>query len=306
MRKAFNEELLQAAHNDPRIHMILADIGYGEIEPFANAFPSRFINCGVAEQNMTGVACGVAMEGNIAITYSIANFPTLRCLEQIRNDVCYHNANVKIVIIGGGMAYGELGISHHSTEDIAIMRSLPNMIVLTPCDPIETAALTKLMMQYDGPVYFRCGYKGEPAIVDKPFEAKLGGSSLIREGKDATVFFSGTVGINAVKAVDELAKEGINCRLVSLYSIKPIDKDAIIAAARETKGIVVLEEHNIFGGVGSAVAEVLMDNGAGNVPFKRLAMQDVNATKVGCQAWMREQYGLGVNDVINAVKEVIK
>lgn len=305
MRKVFNKELLEIAKKDSRVFMILADIGYGEIEEFAETFPDRFINCGVAEQNMTGVACGVAMEGNIAITYSIANFPTLRCLEQIRNDVCYHNANVKIVIIGGGMAYGELGISHHSTEDIAIMRSLPNMVVLTPCDPIETAALTKLMMQYDGPVYLRCGYKGEPAIVDKPFEAKLGGSSLIRDGKDVTVFFSGTVGINAVKAVEQLAAEGINCRLVSLYSIKPIDKEAILSAARETKGIVVLEEHNIHGGVGSAVAEVLMDNGAGNVPFKRIAMPDVNATKVGCQAWMREQYGLGVKDIIAAVKEII-
>lgn len=306
MRKVFNKVLLDIARKDPRVFMILADIGYGEIEEFAETFPDRFINCGVAEQNMTGVACGVAMEGNIAITYSIANFPTLRCLEQIRNDVCYHNANVKIVIIGGGMAYGELGISHHSTEDIAIMRSLPNMVVLTPCDPIETAAVTKLMMDYPGPVYLRCGYKGEPDLVAQPFEAKLGGSSLIRNGKDVTVFFSGTVGINAVKAVEQLAAEGIDCRLISLYSIKPIDEEAILAAAKETKGIVVLEEHNICGGVGSAVAEVLMDKGAGNVPFKRLAMPDVNATKVGSQPWMREQYGLGVNEVIKAVKEMMK
>ena len=306
MRKVFNKELLKIAKEDPRVFMILADIGYGEIEGFAEAFPDRFINCGVAEQNMTGVACGVAMEGNIAVTYSIANFPTLRCLEQIRNDVCYHNANVKIVIIGGGMAYGELGISHHSTEDIAIMRALPNMVVLVPCDPVETAALTKMMMKYDGPVYFRCGYKGEPAIVEKPFEARLGGSSLIRNGRDVTVFFAGTVGINAKKAVEKLAQEGIDCRLVSLYSIKPIDKAAILAAAKETRGIVVLEEHNICGGVGSAVAEVLMDEGAGDIPFKRIAMPDVNATKIGCQAWMREQYGLGVSDVVSAVREIVK
>ena len=306
MRKAFNKELLEIAKKDPRVFMILADIGYGEIEDFANTFPDRFINCGVAEQNMTGVACGVAMEGNIAITYSIANFPTLRCLEQVRNDVCYHNANVKIIIIGGGMAYGELGISHHSTEDIAIMRSLPNMVVLAPCDIPETVALTKAMMEYEGPVYFRCGYKGEPDIHSGPIEAKIGGSAQIRDGKDVTVFFAGTVGINAKKAVEQLAAEGIDCRLVSLYSIKPIDKEAIIRAAEETGGIVVLEEHNIDGGVGSAVAEVLMDSGKGNVPFKRLAMPDVNATKVGCQAWMREQYGLGVSDVINAVKNMVK
>ena len=306
MRKAFNKELLEIAKKDPRVFMILADIGYGEIEDFANTFPDRFINCGVAEQNMTGVACGVAMEGNIAITYSIANFPTLRCLEQVRNDVCYHNANVKIIIIGGGMAYGELGISHHSTEDIAIMRSLPNMVVLAPCDIPETVALTKAMMEYEGPVYFRCGYKGEPDIHSGPIEAKIGGSAQIRDGKDVTVFFAGTVGINAKKAVEQLAAEGIDCRLVSLYSIKPIDKEAIIRAAEETGGLVVLEEHNIDGGVGSAVAEVLMDSGKGNVPFKRLAMPDVNATKVGSQAWMREQYGLGVSDVINAVKNMVK
>ena len=306
MRKAFNKELLSIAKRDPRVFMILADIGYGEIEEFAETFPDRFINCGVAEQNMTGVACGVAMEGNIAVTYSIANFPTLRCLEQIRNDVCYHDANVKIVIIGGGMAYGELGISHHSTEDIAIMRALPNMVVLAPCDKAETVALTDAMMAYEGPVYFRCGYKGEPDLHNGPIEAKIGGSAQLRDGKAATVFFAGTVGVNAKKAVEELAAEGIDCRLVSLYSIKPIDKAAIIRAAKETKAIVTLEEHNICGGGGSAVAEVLMDEGVGDVPFKRLAMPDVNATKVGCQAWMREQYGLGVNDVKNAVKSLLK
>ena len=306
MRKAFNEELLKIAEADPRVYMILADIGYGEIEPFANTFPDRFINCGVAEQEMTGVACGVAMEGNTAITYSIANFPTLRCLEQIRNDVCYHDADVKIVIIGGGVAYGELGMSHHSTEDIATMRALPNMVVLVPSDGAETKAATHAMLDYKGPVYFRCGYKGEPDLHSGPVEVKIGGSAQLRDGKAATLFFAGTVGINAVKAVEQLAQDGIDCRLVSLYSIKPIDKEAILRAAKETGGIVVLEEHNICGGVGSAVAEVLMDEGAGNVPFKRLAMPDVNATKVGCQAWMREQYGLGVKDVVNAVKQIVK
>ena len=308
MRKAFNQELLKIAEKDSRVFMILADIGYGEIEPFANAFPDRFINCGVAEQNMTGVACGVAMEGNIAITYSIANFPTLRCLEQVRNDVCYHDANVKIVIIGGGVSYGELGISHHSTEDIAIMRALPNMVVLVPSDIVEARAATHAMMAYNGPVYYRCGYKGEPDLHDGKGvpDFRIGGSSTICEGNDATVFFAGPIGINAKAAEEELAKQGIKCRLVSLYSIKPIDKEAIIRAAKETGGIVVLEEHNIQGGVGSAVAEVLMDEGCGNVPFKRLAFQDVNVTKVGSQVWLRDQYGLGVKDVINAVKGFVK
>lgn len=306
MRKAFNQELLKIAEKNPRVFMVLADIGYGEIEGFANAFPDHFINCGVAEQNMTGVACGVAMEGNIAITYSIANFPTLRCLEQVRNDVCYHNANVKIVIIGGGVAYGELGISHHSTEDIAIMRALPNMVVLVPCDIAEARAATHAMMAYNGPVYFRCGYKNEPDIHEGPIEFKIGGSLQVREGKTATVFFAGTVGINAKRAVDALAAEGISCRLVSLHSIKPIDREAIVRASKETGGIVVVEEHNLCGGVGSAVAEVLMDEGCGNVPFKRVALPDVNVSKVGSQIWLRDQYGLGVKDIIETVKGLKK
>ena len=308
MRKIFNKELLKIAAERKNIYMILADIGYGEIEPFAEAHPDRFINCGVAEQNMTGVACGVAMEGNIAVTYSIANFPTLRCLEQVRNDVCYHDANVKIVIIGGGVSYGELGISHHSTEDIAIMRALPNMVVLVPSDIVEARAATHTMMAYEGPVYYRCGYKGEPDLHDGKGvdDFRIGGSSLLREGNDATVFFAGPIGINAVRAVDELAGQGIRCRLISLYSVKPIDKEAICRAARETGGIVVLEEHNIHGGVGSAVAEVLMDEGCGNIPFKRLAFPDVNVSKVGSQAWLRDQYGLGVADVVRAVREVVK
>ena len=206
MRKIFNKELLKIAAERKNIYMVLADIGYGEIEPFANTFPDRFINCGVAEQDMTGVACGVAMEGNTAITYSIANFPTLRCLEQIRNDVCYHDADVKIVIIGGGVAYGELGMSHHSTEDIAIMRALPNMVVLVPSDGVETKAATHAMLDYKGPVYFRCGYKNEPDLHDgrDVEDFRIGGSSQIRDGKDATVFFAGTIGVDAKKAVEEL------------------------------------------------------------------------------------------------------
>ncbi len=305
MRKAFNEELLKIAETDPRVYMILADIGYGEIEPFARRFPDRFINCGVAEQSMTGVACGVAMEGNIAITYSIANFPTLRCLEQVRNDVCYHNANVKIVIIGGGVSYGELGVSHHSTEDIAIMRALPNMVVLAPCDKAEARAATHAMMAYEGPVYFRCGYKGEPDIHGGPVEFRIGGSQQVREGTDATVFFAGPIGYDALLAVDELAQEGIRCRLVSLYSIKPIDKAAIVRAAKETGGIVTLEEHNLAGGLGSAVAEVLMDEGCGNVPFRRLALPDLYVTKVGSQEWLRNESGLGKAGVKAAVKALV-
>ncbi|OGV58859.1 MAG: hypothetical protein A2X49_07330 [Lentisphaerae bacterium GWF2_52_8] len=306
MRKAFNEELLTAAHADPRIHMVLADIGYGEIEPFANAFPSRFVNCGVAEQNMTGVACGIAMEGNISITYSIANFPTLRCLEQIRNDVCYHNANVKIVIIGGGMAYGPLGISHHSTEDLAIMRALPNLKVIAPCDILEARAAVHAMLAYNGPVYYRCGYKGEKNIHSAPVKFEIGKAIKVSDGPDATIIFTGTIGYNCKLAAEALAKEGINVSLLSMHTVKPIDKDAIIEAAKKTGGILTVEEHNICGGLGSAVAEVLMDSGNGDTRFKRIALPDVNVSKIGSQDWLRDQYGMGVNDIVKTMKAMLQ
>ncbi len=304
MRKVFNQELLKMAEKDPRIYLILADIGYGEIENFAEKFPARFINCGVAEQNMTGIACGVALEGNIAVTYSIANFPTLRCLEQIRNDVCYHQANVKIVIIGGGMAYGPLGISHHSTEDLAILRALPKMVVLAPCDCQEARAAAQAMLAHQGPVYYRCGYKNEPDIYEKPVDFTIGRAGLIRDGDAATVIFSGTIGFNCKQAVEILAAEGINCRLLSMHTIKPIDQESILKAARETGAIITVEEHNLCGGMGSAVAEVLMDNGAGAVPFKRIALPDTHVSKIGSQDWLREQYGLGVQDLVAAIRGI--
>ena len=296
MRAVFNKTLLKIAEKDPRIHMVLADIGYGEIEPFRDTYPERYYNVGVAEQNMTGVACGIAMEGNIAVTYSIANFPTLRCLEQIRNDVCYHNANVKIVIIGGGVSYGPLGMSHHSTEDIAIMRALPNMVVVVPCDNYEAEAATHAMIEYDGPLYYRCGYKGEKDIHRGP----------VREGKDVTLMFAGPVGLNVIHAADILEKEGISCRIVSMHTIKPIDKDAIKDAAQNTGGIITIEEHNLSGGLGSAVSEVICDENLSPKTFKRIALPDVNVALIGHQEWIREQYGMNDKGIARQIKETVK
>ena len=303
MRGTFNKTLLEIAKNDPRIHMVLADICYGEIEPFRDTFPERYYNVGVAEQNMTGVACGIAMEGNIAVTYSIANFPTLRCLEQVRNDVCYHNANVKIVIIGGGVSYGPLGMSHHSTEDIAIMRALPNMVVVVPCDNFEAEAATRAMIEYDGPLYYRCGYKGEKDIHSGPVDFKLGRAITVREGSDVTLMFAGPVGLNVVKAADILAKEGISCRIVSMHTIKPIDRDAIIDAAKNTGGIITIEEHNLCGGLGSAVAEVICDSGVAPKKFKRIALPDVNVALIGHQEWIRSQYGMDDEGIAKQIRE---
>ena len=295
MRGVFNKTLIKIAEKDPRIHMVLADIGYGEIEGFARKFPERYYNCGVMEQHMTGVACGIAMEGGIAVTYSIANFPTLRCLEQIRNDVCYHNPNVKIVNIGGGVSYGALGVSHHSTEDIAILRALPNMVVVVPCDNKEAEAATYAAFEYEGPLFYRCGYKNEKDIHHGDVASlnfKLGKAITVEEGDDCTVIFCGPIGYEAQKAVEAARAKGINCRLISMHTIKPIDKEAIVKAAKETGKIITVEEHNLSGGLGSAVAEVLMDEGCNNVKMKRIALPDVNVHEVGSQQWLREYYHL--------------
>ena len=309
MRTVFNKALIEIAEKDPRIHMVLADIGYGEIEDFARKFPDRYYNCGVMEQQMTGAACGIAMEGGIAVTYSIANFPTLRCLEQIRNDVCYHNANVKIVNIGGGVSYGALCISHHSTEDIAIMRALPNMVVVVPCDNLEAEAATHAIFEYEGPVFYRCGYKNEKDIHHGDIDSlnfKLGKAITIEEGTDCTVFFCGPIGYEAQKAVEAARAKGINCRLVSMHTIKPIDKEAIVKAAKETGRIITVEEHNMSGGLGSAVAEVLIDEGCTNVKMKRIALPDVYVHEVGSQQWLRELYHLTApyieEEIINICK----
>jgi transketolase len=305
MRSAFNEELLKLAAKDKRIWMILADIGYGEIEPFAEAFPDRYYNCGVAEQNMTGVACGVAMEGNIAITYSIANFPTLRCLEQIRNDVCYHNANVKIVIIGGGLAYGALGVSHHSTEDIAIMRALPDMVVCCPADIKEARAAVHAMIAHQGPFYYRCGYKKEPDLHSGDIDFKLGKSIQVTDGADLTLIGTGTITYRAFLAAGLLEKQGIRTRVISMHTVKPIDREAIIAAAKETGGVVTVEEHNVCGGLGGAVAEVLAESGIG-IPFKMLALPDTYVHIVGTHDWLLDHYGFSPESIAGSAVSLLR
>jgi transketolase len=305
MRSLFNKVLLEIAEKDDRIYMVLADIGYGEIEGFAERFPDRFFNVGVAEQNMTGVACGVAMEGNIAVTYSIANFPTLRCLEQIRNDVCYHKANVKIVIIGGGLAYGALGVSHQSTEDLAIMRALPDMVVLAPADFAEAEGATHAMIAHDGPVYYRCGYKKEPALHNGPIDFRIGRAIQVRDGTDLTLIGTGTITYRAFQAAELLEAEGIKARVLSMHTVKPLDREAILRAARETGAILTVEEHNVLGGLGGAVAEVLAEAGAG-AAFQRVGLPDSYVHIVGSHEWLLDHYGFSPETIASTARGVLE
>ena len=223
MRTAFLETLFELAKADERIVFLTGDLGFSVIEPFAQALPKQFVNAGVAEQNMTAIAAGMALSGKIALTYSIANFPTLRCLEHIRNDVCYHEANVKIVAVGGGFAYGALGASHHATEELGVMRMMPGMTVVAPADPIEARLATRAIVAHPGPCYIRLGKAGEPNVHEGAIDFKLGRAIQLRDGKDVTLISTGGMLKAAVGVARRLAERGVEARVLSMHTLKPLD-----------------------------------------------------------------------------------
>lgn len=304
MRSAFINALIELASEDERIVLVVGDLGFGLVEPFAARFPDRFINAGVAEQNMTGIAAGMALSGKVVFTYSIGNFPTLRCLEQIRNDVCYHGANVKIVSVGAGLAYGALGASHHATEDIAIMGALPGMIVVSPADPVEARMATCAAAASHRPVYLRLGRTGEPGVHDGRVAFELGKAIQVANGDDVTLIATGTMVHTAAQAVQTLGRFGVSARLLSMHTVRPVDEEAILHAARETAGIITVEEHSIIGGLGSAVAEVLADHRTSGIPFKRLALPPKFAAIVGSQSYLKQQYSLSADNILNAALQM--
>jgi len=306
MRTAFFRAVMDAASIDPRITLIVGDLGFGVVEPFAKRFPAQFLNAGVAEQNLTGVAAGMALMGRIVLTYSIANFPTLRCLEQIRNDVCYHRTNVKIVAVGGGFAYGALGVTHHATEDLAVMRSLPEMTVVAPGDPIEAELATRAIIAHPGPCYLRLGRAGEPVLHDSGVDFELGKVIQLRDGTDLTIISTGGMLTTALDAATQLDVRGISSRVLSMHTLKPLDEDAIAAAARETGAILTLEEHSRIGGLGGAVAEVLAEIEGIHVPFRRIGLPPGFAPLAGSQEYLRAAHGLGAESVVQTVLNLLE
>lgn len=306
MRGAFFQALTALAEQDERVCLIVGDLGFGVVETFARRFPDRFLNAGVAEQNMTGIAAGMALSGKIVFTYSIANFPVLRCLEQVRNDVCYHNANVKIVAVGGGLAYGSLGATHHATEDLAIMRSLPRMVVVAPGDPIEAEAATRAVAAHAGPCYLRLGRAGEAEVHRVQIHFELGKAIQVREGKDLTVISTGGLLQTAVQVAEALRHAGLQTRVLSMHTVKPLDFDAILAAVRETGAIFTLEEHSVVGGLGGAVAELLAEAREEPIVFKRFGLPSEFYSVVGTQEYLRAQHGLSVESLAAAIRSKLE
>jgi len=306
VRGAFINTLTEMAAGDPRITLVVGDLGFGVVTDFARRFPDQFLNAGVAEQNMTGVAAGLAMSGRIVLTYSIANFPTLRCLEQIRNDVCYHRANVVVVAVGGGLSYGPLGMTHHATEDLAVMRSLPQMTVVAPGDPLETAAATRLLTQGIGPAYLRLGRDDEPLVHQREIDFAIGKAITVRHGSHLTLISTGAMLPTAAAAAESLALQGFHARVLSMHTLKPLDTDAVLAAARQTGLVVTLEEHSIIGGLGGAVAEVLCEAGIAGVRFRRFGLPSQFDDTVGDQQHLRRIHGLDAHSVAARLIELLK
>lgn len=300
MRGAFFRALTSLAERDERIFFATGDLGFGVVEEFRKRFPDRFLNVGVAEQNLTGIAAGLALSGKIVFTYSIANFPILRCLEQIRNDVCYHKLDVKIVSVGGGYAYGSLGASHHATEDLAILRSLPNMTVVAPGDPAEAEAATQAIAEHAGPCYLRLGRAGEPKVHMSNIRFQLGRAIQVSEGNDLTLISTGGMLETASRVAAELHERGIRPRLLSMHTIKPLDSEAVLKAARDTGVVFTMEEHSVIGGLGSAVAEILAESGQ-SVSFKRFGLPSSFSSVVGTQEYLRAKHGLSVEALTEAV-----
>lgn len=303
MRDKFVSTLHALAEKDKNIILITGDLGFGVLKSFWEAFPDQFINAGISEQAMTGMATGMALEGKTVFTYSIGNFPTLRCIEQIRNDCAYHNANVKIVCVGGGFVYGALGMSHHATEDLAIMRALPDVVVMAPGDLVEAECATKAIYEYPGTCYLRLGRGGEKRIHRKIDHFQIGKAIKIQNGEEIALFSTGAIFDEAQEACEMLRKCGIKPALYTFPTIKPIDEDVIRECAARYDLVVTVEEHNIMGGFGSAVAEVVAEFRSNKPPVVKIGLNDTYSCIVGTQKYLRDYYGMSAKKIAQRITD---
>lgn len=301
MRDIFIKTLTEMASRDLRIILVTGDLGFGVLQEFERRFPKQFLNVGVAEQNMTSIAAGLALEGHIVFTYSIANFPTLRCLEQIRNDVCYHNLNVNIVSVGGGFSYGALGASHHACEDIPIFRTMPNILPLIPSDNEEVRQATALLVNSPGPGFLRLDKTTPGDVLTKDCKLQIGKMNLFKEGDDFTLFVAGGIMKQVLTAAEILQARNISCRVLSCPSPAHVDSVSIRKAVDETGGIITIEEGSIIGGIGSAVAEFCLENNLSPKSFKRLGAPRKFVDKVGQQNYLVEDIGLDAESIAKSV-----
>jgi len=303
-RDAFENKLRELASQDQRIVAVVNDsVGSSKLNQFGQMYPVRLVNVGIAEQNMIGVGAGLANGGLIPFVCGASPFLTGRALEQIKADLAYSNTNVKLCGMSSGMAYGELGPTHHSIEDMAWLRAIANMTVIVPADPVETAQTVEVAVSTAGPMFIRVSRLPVPIVHDPDYHFEIGKAALLRDGGDITLIANGVLVCQALAAAEMLAKEGIHARVLNMSTVRPLDNEAVQAAATETGGIVTAEEHTVFGGLGSAVAEVVVSTHP--VPMRILGVPGVFAP-TGSASWLLEHFGLTAQGIFDAALELVK
>ena len=308
MRETFTRCLQDEARINPELVLITGDLGYGVLFPFMKEFPNQFINAGISEQAMMSMAAGMAMEGKTVVVYSIGNFPTLRCLEQIRNCCAYHEAKVKIVCVGAGFVYGTLGMTHHATEDMSALRLLPGVTVYAPAEKVETEAVMARFLREPGVAYLRIGRGGEPVFHETEQLAgyETGKAVPYSEGTDAYILTAGGILSSAVMAQKLLAERGFSVGVMSFPTVKPMDEAMLTALCEKVPVLFTLEEHTVVGGFGGAVCEVVGGLPKNRARVVRIGMQDRYSSIVGDQAYLEKYYGLDGESVADRVQSVLE
>ncbi len=302
-RDAFENKLRELASQDQRIVAVVNDsVGSSKLNQFGQMYPVRLVNVGIAEQNMIGVGAGLANGGLIPFVCGAAPFLTGRALEQIKADLAYSNTNVKLCGMSSGMAYGELGPTHHSIEDMAWLRAIANMTVIVPADPVETAQTVEVAVNTEGPMFIRISRLPVPIVHDPDYHFEIGKAALLRDGGDVTLIANGVLVSQALEAATMLAARGIQARVLNMSTVRPLDNEAVLAAATETGGIVTAEEHTVFGGLGSAVAEVVVTTHP--VPMRILGVPGVFAP-TGSASWLLQYFGLTAQGIFDAALELM-
>lgn len=304
MRTSFIHTLTELAAHDHNVMLLTGDLGFSVFEKFRQSFPKQFLNAGVSEQNLIGTAAGLSMCGKRVFVYSIIPFVTFRCLEHIRNDICYHELAVCIVGVGGGYGYGHQGSTHHALEDVSVLRSLPNMTVICPGDPHEVRGAVGAIHDLDSPCYLRLGKAGEPVLHAPGTPFSIGTAIRLSEGTDVTIIATGSMLETATLASKLLKDRSIRAGVISMHTIKPLDDHAVATAAK-TGVIVTIEEHSAIGGLGSAVAESIARQGLGNVRHLVIAAPDAFSHVVGSQQYLRERAGLTPATIANDIETAV-
>ena len=304
MRTAYIDTLYDLASKDKRVYALISDNGAIVYDRFRKDLEAQYLNLGISEANMLGVAAGMASCGKIPFAYTIGAFLAYRSLEFIRNDICLQKQNVKIVGTGAGQVYSALGPTHHSTEDLGGLRSLPNLVIICPASPLEVKKATQAAYEYEGPVYLRIGTNKEPEIYSEDYLFEIGKGVMLRPGNDITLIGTGSILKDVLEVAELLSKDNIQARVIDIHTIKPLDRDMILQAINETGKIVTIEDHNIIGGLGSAVSEVIAESGKG-VIFKRIGLNGFSEG-YGTYANVKEKNGIGINRIYNDIKNIFK